>query len=361
MLISELCKDYFWIMPKTPKYVDGANIPYITSKNLNNGTINYKDCKYITEDAFKNLTSKRFIQEDDFLISMIGTVGEVGIVKKADLPIYGQNMYLLRPNYELVNKRYLYNFITSTPVNTKLQNIINGATQGYLHDKDIINLFLVDRTLDEQAKIATQLDRIRNIIELKRQELNNFDELIKSRFIEMFMDKSNNDIYPLRQWKDVVIVKHGKDYKNNIVRTGGYPVYGSGGFMGIYADNYLVNENSVIIGRKGTIDNPIFVKEKFWNVDTAFGIEVDSNVLNPIYFYIRSTMYDLKSMSTSTTLPSMTKDTLHRIWIGIPPIELQNKFAEFYKLIDKSKFIVQQQIKDLQELLDKKMDEYFGE
>ena len=183
MLISELCNDYFWIMPKTPRYVDGANIPYITSKNLKNGSINYKDCKYITEDAFKNLTSKRYIQEDDFLISMIGTIGEVGIVKKTDLPIYGQNMYLLRPNYALVNKRYLYNFITSTPVNTKLQNIINGATQGYLHDKDIINLFLVNRTLEEQAKIATQLDNIRNIIELKMQEINDLDELIKSRFI----------------------------------------------------------------------------------------------------------------------------------------------------------------------------------
>lgn len=183
MLISELCNDYFWIMPKTPRYVDGANIPYITSKNLKNGTINYKDCKYITEDAFKKLTSKRFIQEDDFLISMIGTVGEVGIVKKSDLPIYGQNMYLLRPNYKLVNKRYLYNFITSTPVNTKLQNIINGATQGYLHDKDIINLSLADRTFDEQTKIATQLDDIRNTIELKQQEINNLNELIKSRFI----------------------------------------------------------------------------------------------------------------------------------------------------------------------------------
>ena len=66
MKICELCSDFFWIMPKTPRYVDGASIPYITSKNLKNGLIDYEGCKYITDEAFRGLTSKRFIQEDDF-------------------------------------------------------------------------------------------------------------------------------------------------------------------------------------------------------------------------------------------------------------------------------------------------------
>ena len=153
----------------------------------------------------------------------------------------------------------------------------------------------------------------------------------------MFMDTNNKDKYPLKKWVEVVKVKHGKDYKKNIVENGGYPVYGSVGFMGVYTDNYLVEENATIIGRKGTIDKPILVKEKFCNVDTAFGIEANKDVINPIFFYVRSTMYDLKSMSASTTLPSMTKDTLHGIEIGIPPIELQNEFASFVERIDKSK------------------------
>lgn len=147
------------------------------------------------------------------------------------------------------------------------------------------------------------------------------------------------DRYPLKKWKDVVTIKHGKDYKKNLVESGGYPVYGSGGFMGVYANNYLVNENATIVGRKGTIDKPILVKEKFWNVDTAFGIEVNKKYLNSIFFYIRSTLYDLKSMSTSTTLPSMTQSTLHNIDIGIPPIELQNQFTDFVSQVDKLKFI----------------------
>ena len=162
--------------------------------------------------------------------------------------------------------------------------------------------------------------------------------LVKSRFIEMFMN-GDKDKYPIRKWGEVVTIKHGKDYKKNIADNGGYPVYGSGGFMGVYADTYLVNECSTIIGRKGTIDKPIFVNEKFWNVDTAFGIEVDKKILNPLFFFVRSKMYDLKSLSTSTTLPSMTKDILKEISIGIPPMSLQNEFANFVGAIDKSKYI----------------------
>lgn len=183
MRIKDICCDYFWIMPKTPRYVDGASIPYITSKNLKNGRIDYKDCKYITEESFNNLTSKRFIQEDDFLVSMIGTIGEVGIVSNDDLPIYGQNMYLLRPNYSLVDKRYLFNFLTSHSVKQKLLGIINGATQGYLHDKDITELCLSEHSLKEQQSIAYELDKLRTAIESKRDDLFSLEELIKSRFI----------------------------------------------------------------------------------------------------------------------------------------------------------------------------------
>ena len=183
MKICELCSDFFWIMPKTPRYVDGASIPYITSKNLKNGLIDYEGCKYITDEAFRGLTSKRFIQEDDFLVSMIGTIGEIGIVRKTDLPIYGQNMYLLRPNYDLVCKRYLYNFLSSSSVKAKLNHILNGATQGYLHDKDILNLEIKERDLDSQRLIADELDNIRALIERDEKTLNNYDELIKSRFI----------------------------------------------------------------------------------------------------------------------------------------------------------------------------------
>ena len=266
---------------------------------------------------------------------------KVSIVKKDDLPLcMNTSVIRFKPlNNDEVSVKYLYYFFKSDSYKKQIMKLMTGIAQlnygpSHLHK---IKINYVEKAQQEQ--ITNQLDLLSSLVETLKKQLTLFDELIKSRFIEMFMI-DDKDKYPLMKWKDVVTIKHGKDYKKNIVETGGYPVYGSGGFMGVYADNFLVNENSIIIGRKGTIDKPIFVKEKYWNVDTAFGIEVNKAYLNPIFFYVRSSLYDLKALSTSTTLPSMTQSTLLNIEIGIPPIKLQNEFASFVEQIDKSKFVV---------------------
>ena len=258
-----------------------------------------------------------------------------------------------------LSKNYDIDYVSYYLKHYDFSSIITGAAQPQITQVGLEKVLIPSLPINAQKQIVKTLKQIDYEIKTKENSLRSYDELIKSRFIELFMD-GDKDKYPLSDWETVVTIKHGRDYKKNLAESGGYPVYGSGGFMGVYADNYLVNEEATIIGRKGTIDKPIFVNEKFWNVDTAFGIEVNKKVLNPLFFFVRSTLYDLRSFSTSTTLPSMTKDTLHKIKIGIPPLELQNGFANFVRQIDKSKFVVQQQIKDLKELLDKKMDEYFG-
>ena len=72
-------------------------------------------------------------------------------------------------------------------------------------------------------------------------------------------------------WQDVLTIRNGKNQKKVANPNGLYPIYGSGGIMG-YADDYLCEEGTTVIGRKGSINNPIYVQEKFWNVDTAFGL-----------------------------------------------------------------------------------------
>ena len=117
--IKELCRENFWVMPSTPNY-QNEGIPYITSKNIKNGKVMFDNVKYITENDYKFISSNRPIKENDFLISMIGTIGEVGIVKKEDLPFYGQNMYLLRLNVDLINIKYFYHYFTSGMVRNLL-------------------------------------------------------------------------------------------------------------------------------------------------------------------------------------------------------------------------------------------------
>jgi type I restriction enzyme S subunit len=84
-----------------------------------------------------------------------------------------------------------------------------------------------------------------------------------------------------------------------------------------------------------------------------------SQELNIQYLYQYFQLIDMGKLYNGSSVPQINNKDIAPLIIKVPPIELQNQFAEFVKLIDKSKFIVQQQIKDLQELLDSKMDEYF--
>ena len=96
--LATLTKDRFWIMPATPKFDENEKIPYITSKNIRGGDIDFEKTKRISQSDYLNLSRNRPILSGDILISMIGTIGEVARVKKTDLDFYGQNMYLIRLN-----------------------------------------------------------------------------------------------------------------------------------------------------------------------------------------------------------------------------------------------------------------------
>ena len=129
---------------------------------------------------------------------------------------------------------------------------------------------------------------------------------------------------------------NGKNQSKVVNPNGMYPIYGSGGIMG-YADDYLCPENCTIIGRKGTINNPILVETKFWNVDTAFGM-VPSEVINYRYFFYFCKSFDFTKLDKSTTLPSLTKSNIEQIEIPLPPLAEQarivNKIEETFSSLD---------------------------
>ncbi|MDC9728595.1 MAG: restriction endonuclease subunit S, partial [Methyloprofundus sp.] len=115
-----------------------------------------------------------------------------------------------------------------------------------------------------------------------------------------------------------------------------YPVMGSGGFMS-YATEYISEENTIILGRKGNINKPILVKEKYWNVDTAFGLHPNKLKLNFNYLYYFCIRYNFEQHNKTVTIPSLTKSTLLSIKIPLPPITLQNQFAERILAIEAQK------------------------
>ena len=125
---------------------------------------------------------------------------------------------------------------------------------------------------------------------------------------------------------EVLEIKNGRNQKAVENPDGLYPIYGSGGIMG-RADDYICNAGTVIVGRKGTINNPIFVNEPFWNVDTAFGLEANKDVLYPKYLFYFCKNFDFESLNTTVTIPSLTKNNLLKIQMPIVSLSEQQKIA----------------------------------
>ena len=132
--------------------------------------------------------------------------------------------------------------------------------------------------------------------------------------------------WTLCHFGDIATIINGKNQSKVENPDGKYPIYGSGGIMG-RADDYICPENCTIIGRKGSINNPIFVEEKFWNVDTAFGLCPSEAVLPKFLFYFCE-YFDFTTLDSSTTLPSLTKTNIQQIIFALPPIEEQERILD---------------------------------
>lgn len=164
----------------------------------------------------------------------------------------------------------------------------------------------------------------------------------------MFGDPINNPKnWNCDVWSNILTIKNGKNQKAVESKNGKYPICGSGGFMGAYANNYICNENTVIIGRKGNINKPILMREKFWNVDTAFGLEPILSKMNVDYLFFYCVFFDFEKLNKAVTIPSLTKNDLLQIICPVPPLSLQNDFAAFVQQVDKSKFEIANSLKRL--------------
>lgn len=162
------------------------------------------------------------------------------------------------------------------------------------------------------------------------------------------------------KFKDVLDIRNGRNQSQVENLNGKYPIYGSGGIMG-YADTYLCGPKTVVLGRKGNINNPIFVEEPFWNVDTAFGLVANQEILLPKYLYYFCVQYDFEKLNTTVTIPSLTKANLLNVTITLPTITQQHMIVS---LLDKvSNLIVKrrQQLAKLDELVKARFIEMFGD
>ena len=151
--------------------------------------------------------------------------------------------------------------------------------------------------------------------------------------------------WEIRKLKFLATIQNGQDYKNVEAEFGesSYPVYGSGGAF-TKASRFLYDGESVLFGRKGTIDKPLHVHEKFWTVDTMFYSHLYADT-NGRYFYYQATTIQYSLIATQTALPSITQFDLSNYFLCFPPLSEQTQIARFldHKTAQLDQLIVKKQ------------------
>lgn len=194
------------------------------------------------------------------------------------------------------------------------------------------------KNIEDQRRIASILSSLDRKIELNNKINADLEEMAQAIFKNWFVDfepfkdgkfvDSELGMIP-EGWKvgclgDLITIKYGKDHKK--LEDGTFPVYGSGGFMR-FVNSWLYDGESVLIPRKGTLDNIMYVCEKFWTVDTMFfSVPKMDYVMKYVYNYIKR--FDFSKMNEGTSVPSNTAARLNKMPILIPTHEILEMYDE---------------------------------
>jgi type I restriction enzyme, S subunit len=131
----------------------------------------------------------------------------------------------------------------------------------------------------------------------------------------------------------LLTIKNGKDYKNE--SQGEIPVYGTGGIMS-YVDKELYEGESILLPRKGSLDNIMYVNGKFWTIDTIYWTIINNDLVYPKYLFSYLKLLKMSKRNTGSTLPSMTFDTYYTLEVNLPDMEQQKKIGNcLFNLVEK--------------------------
>lgn len=183
--VRDVLDTAFWLMPATPEFVENGSVPYITSKNIKNRSIDFDNVKYITIEAYESISSNRPTQIGDILISMIGTLGQTAVIKDARR-FYGQNLYLLRLNASVVNTIFFCEFFNSDHTQHKLQAKRNQSTQAYLKANHVEDLILPLPPMEMQEQFAAFVAEVDKSKLAVKQSLEKLETLKKSLMQQYF-------------------------------------------------------------------------------------------------------------------------------------------------------------------------------
>ncbi|WP_228236794.1 restriction endonuclease subunit S [Allomuricauda sp. M10] len=345
--LAELCSDISYGYTESAKQ-EKVGPKFLRITDIANGRLNWDSVPYcpITKENFK----KYQLLPGDIVIARTGaTTGANYTIKENDPKEVVYASYLIRYQIDknLADPFFIGQLLRSQSWSDYVDAIAGGSAQPGANAKQLGSFEILLPSLSEQCSISEVLSSLDDKIDLLHRQNQTLEQLAETLFRHWFVEEANED------WEegvlgDLVDVKYGKDHKK--LSDGNIPVYGSGGFMRA-VDKLLFEGESVLIPRKGTLNNVMYVNEAFWTVDTMFyTIMKRKHIAKFIYQFIKQK--DLGSMNVGSAVPSMTTAVLNNMPIEIPPDDLLEKFdgvvSEFYGKIKSN----QTQIRTLTALRD---------
>ncbi len=354
------------------------------------------DSMYITKTAQKiipeGMKKSRYVQPGDFLLSNSMSFGRPYILR-IDGCIH-DGWLVLRDNNGIFDKRFLYYYLSSPSTYQKFKNMAVGGVVNNLNSEMVRGVTVPVPTMEEQLSIVSALDKVTELIALRKEQLSKLDQLVKSRFIELFGDPETNPCkWSISKLSEFCDLQNGYAFKSqdyldnstvlncrmsNIRPDGGFdaeyhPKYLPDTFWEKYKEYRLV-DGDVIIAMTDMASDPKILgvptivrtngKKFLLNQRVGKLTFYDNKTINNVYLmfvlsqkHIRQQL--VKSAGGSTQI-NAGKPAVLAAEFFVPPMELQSQFAAFVEQTDKSKLAIQQSLEKLELLKKSLMQEYFG-
>ncbi len=301
--------------------------------------------------------------------------------------IYSTGFFAIKPKEGILTSKCLYYLLSSNTFKNQKDANSTGATQKAITIEGLKKINLRVPEYNKQDQIGSILENVERIIKYKQQQLAEYNQLIKSRFVEMFGDsKENHKRWRKSKVSDILDVRGRvgwKGYKKEDLRQNGPLVLGAtqinqNGDIDLSSPVYLSEEKYVespeimlrvndlvftqrgnTIGKTGLLEQNIGKATINPCVLILRPLKVNPKFLK-IYFTLENTIHDMWELNSGSAQPMITQKGIKEYKIINPPIVLQDEFADFVVQVDKLKFEVQKSLDETQILFDSLMQEYFG-
>ena len=302
----------------------GMNAAAITydgeNKYIRITDIDEQSSQYISDSPVSpagQLLDKYIVEENDILFARTGaSTGKTYLYKKKDGKLYFAG-FLIRAKIKTeCNSTFIFAQTKTVRYYKWVRFMSIRSGQPGVNSQEYASYRFLIPQKEEQDKIATFLSLLDSRIEAQIKIIEDLKKLKSSLLDLLFQNNSKWSTYCI---SDVLTIGNGRNYKH--LREGNIPVYGTGGYM-LSVNDYLYEGESVCIGRKGTIDMPMFLTGKFWTVDTLFYTYNFRNILPRFCYYLFTTI-NWSRYNEASGVPSLSKTTIEKIKVSVPSLNEQ--------------------------------------